>query len=170
MFLFIVMLWITGNVAEYLNTSHVLIYPYILGYMLIRSWNLNTSHVLIYQSEHLYYLYILLFKYISCSYLSDSATLCQYTGLTFKYISCSYLSLICSRTSLIFSNLNTSHVLIYQRRWTTWTKKDTDLNTSHVLIYLTQDLWDIREEWFKYISCSYLSESLPCVEVRRKEI
>ncbi len=55
---------------------------------------------------------------------------------SFKYISCSYLSVLGLCYLIKLEDLNTSHVLIYQKH-----------HTSYVLPLLT----------FKYISCSYLS-------------
>ncbi len=53
---------------------------------------LNTSHVLIYRRLQLIQTHPLLFKYISCSYLSDSSKRTGRSVPGFKYISCSYLS------------------------------------------------------------------------------
>ena len=39
-------------------------------------------------------------------------------------------------------------------------EKFCDLNTSHVLIYLKENVKDVKEFAFKYISCSYLSKFL----------
>ena len=53
----------------------------------------------------------------------------------FKYISCSYLSKTTLCTTLEKLHLNTSHVLIYQKRIYTDISVLINLNTSHVLIY-----------------------------------
>ena len=56
-------------------------------------FNLNTSHVLIYQIPLLDIALIFLFKYISCSYLSQCESWIAIVDGKFKYISCSYLSM-----------------------------------------------------------------------------
>ena len=96
-----------------LNTSHVLIYRWLI--LSMDSWfpNLNTSHVLIYP-EHLAERYKKWeFKYISCSYLSKRIVKRIWLSLLFKYISCSYLSTERQAMDNVIYNLNTSHVLIY---------------------------------------------------------
>ena len=111
--------WIWGGSVESLNTSHVLIYPNLPFDFDEDGECLNTSHVLIYL--------ILdkngsvagrLFKYISCSYLSQIHSDFRTSILLFKYISCSYLSMYQNSCSSVRHRLNTSHVLIYrQRSW-----------------------------------------------------
>ena len=77
----------------------------------------------------------LIFKYISCSYLSLRSNPTGYFRKTFKYISCSYLSHPPPKGMLNFR----------------------DSNTSHVLIYRSIAGWRGKTVQFKYISCSYLS-------------
>ena len=142
-----------------LNTSHVLIYPEDEAVLPGKSCSLNTSHVLIYQAQQmLEEYYRQLFKYISCSYLSNHIKGGEKHGKGVKYISCSYLSMAdtlegkekiqfkyisCSYLSQIWlpiipykRRLNTSHVLIYPSLYFCRCKKNRRLNTSHVLIYL----------------------------------
>ena len=76
-----------------------------------------------------------IFKYISCSYLSISIPILETLGLVFKYISCSYLSKKRYSELQRKKYLNTSHVLIYQKPSVLQTNFYGDLNTSHVLIY-----------------------------------
>ena len=53
MFLFIVVDYNAQRLANTnLNTSHVLIYPWLLSAAISQAHYLNTSHVLIYQSLH----------------------------------------------------------------------------------------------------------------------
>ena len=54
------------------------------------------------------------FKYISCSYLSDSGNYDRVSDAVFKYISCSYLSEAMQDGLVEGYHLNTSHVLIYR--------------------------------------------------------
>ena len=76
-----------------------------------------------------------LFKYISCSYLSNGKWVEGNLITKFKYISCSYLSAMRILHLFLQRYLNTSHVLIY--------------------LCLPMPLTDLYI--FKYISCSYLS-------------
>ena len=106
-------------------------------------FSLNTSHVLIYRKESLPYgTYYVMFKYISCSYLS-----CQQKELR-QILSC----------------LNTSHVLIYPVPNQTILSPPYSLNTSHVLIYPVSVLPALPVPEFKYISCSYLSKRIVIYE------
>ena len=57
-----------------LNTSHVLIYPGHGSGTPSTKGSLNTSHVLIYRKMLLGGHLILMFKYISCSYLSGTGS------------------------------------------------------------------------------------------------
>ena len=100
----------------------------------------------------------LLFKYISCSYLSGRLRSVQDGKYVFKYISCSYLSVerlargdtidqiqihlmflfilyLLSFLPVHLRNSNTSHVLIYHLSQHYPNKEIPDSNTSHVLIY-----------------------------------
>ena len=78
-------------------------------------------------------------------------------GIVFKYISCSYLSKIMGRKRSQKIYLNTSHVLIYPNV-ESYFQLGKDLNTSHVLIYrITEGDMELKQALFKYISCSYLS-------------
>ena len=98
----------------------------------------NTSHVLIYRGCFRLPYIIQQFKYISCSYLSQRDSVRVFCHSRFKYISCSYLSKILIFVSLIISDSNTSHVLIYLH-WRDYRKKEQKYsNTSHVLIYLKE--------------------------------
>ena len=124
---------------------------------------------------------ILSFKYISCSYLSSARGGLFLSINPFKYISCSYLSLLhiqypfsyhiqihlmflfitlLSLLTLLASNSNTSHVLIYLYYAGNGCWYDLNSNTSHVLIYhspVNNNSYALHI--FKYISCSYLSKS-----------
>ena len=123
-----------------LNTSHVLIYPYVSVPPNPLVESLNTSHVLIYRVIQVHPVFmVLLFKYISCSYLSRMGEIKMWKKRRFKYISCSYLSWI--RITSI---------------WRSWS-----LNTSHVLIYRGCMMSKNIRLKFKYISCSYLSRIYP---------
>ena len=114
MFLFIQGFKWAGWLRRHFNTSHVLIYPLVLGCVGIILANFNTSHVLIYLDLLLTRLMLTItFQYISCSYLSTTTSTCtlpttisihlmflfiRVTELhlicnpLFQYISCSYLS------------------------------------------------------------------------------
>ena len=179
MFLFIKILCVTSNRYIYSNTSHVLIYlrnGWLQHLILLYS---NTSHVLIYHNHLTTFIIAPLFKYISCSYLSDLAFLvcakrvefkyisCSYlsrmeinthsTPFTFKYISCSYLSLLIRTGWNNRRNSNTSHVLIYLTSFRQFSLHIQHSNTSHVLIYRGRFTEQKEDHVFKYISCSYLS-------------
>ena len=82
----------------------------------------------------------------------------SHTGLViFKYISCSYLSGKENYGRGYVSDLNTSHVLIYPTNSLINVSCFAYLNTSHVLIYrFSLEVLVLLQE-FKYISCSYLS-------------
>ena len=77
----------------------------------------------------------LLFKYISCFYLSSHAFLGDDGVWLFKYISCFYLSHLRFQMEKLIDNSNTSHVSIYP-----------------YALSFTE-----KEDRFKYISCFYLS-------------
>ena len=96
---------------------------------------LNTSHVLIYHKRYL---------------------LTKAMSVLFKYISCSYLSHKEKGLVSLETNLNTSHVLIYQV-FSFQLPPFHYLNTSHVLIYQFIHPAALIIVRFKYISCSYLS-------------
>ena len=136
MFLFIHALGGNGMVTKNFNTSHVLIYQRNR----VPFWNkwrdFNTSHVLIYpfsqfnivpllqQFQYISCSYLSrckwkyytgsIFQYISCSYLSVTKANKKYCCQIFQYISCSYLSLVRTKCMIVYSNFNTSHVLIYR--------------------------------------------------------
>ena len=135
MFLFILSASAIGFCVCYSNTSHVLIYRSTEPELVSNAENSNTSHVLIYRFSSPFAVMKLLFKYISCSYLSHFLGLEVGSIFVFKYISCSYLSSCLSKFSIFCSNSNTSHVLIYPLSFGN--------STVNPL--------------FKYISCSYLS-------------
>ena len=80
--------------------------------------------------------HMIVFKYISCSYLSRRKAAADEAAIMFKYISCSYLS-------------NNPRLFVIML---------VSLNTSHVLIYLLEiGAYYGCTVMFKYISCSYLS-------------
>ena len=81
----------------------------------------------------------------------------------FKYISCSYLSERAVRKESE-NNLNTSHVLIYPVQTALTEIILMDLNTSHVLIYRGATYYLSDSALFKYISCSYLSSARRCCD------
>ena len=97
-----------------LNTSHVLIYlltifSYLLSFLLFKY--ISCSYLS--GGEKMYYITYSKFKYISCSYLSKHGDPEQPKDIKFKYISCSYLSFRWNNPTTVFIYLNTSHVLIY---------------------------------------------------------
>ena len=100
-----------------------------------------------------------LFKYISCSYLS----VCCFGrafSFWFKYISCSYLSSTQGFDEGIKKNSNTSHVLIYlgipSRNY-----KGYHIQIHLMFLFIFLHNFDFSSHFvFKYISCSYLSQSL----------
>ena len=91
------------------------------------------------------FLFIPLFQYI------------EVTHVVFKYISCSYLSFLAIFSPPFSEHLNTSHVLIYPLSAQALYFHLCNLNTSHVLIYLARGFRFNDGNLFKYISCSYLS-------------
>ena len=81
-----------------------------------------------------------------------------FTLMLFKYISCSYLSFFPALSCCIFRSLNTSHVLIYlilDKNGSVAGRLFKYISCS----YLSQIHSDFRTSilLFKYISCSYLS-------------
>ena len=100
---------------------------------------------------------VCLFKYISCSYLSNEFPYGGFWVDRFKYISCSYLSHVEIVANSEQQDLNTSHVLIYRNSVFLSLNCPSDLNTSHVLIYRLEICCNCDLFIFKYISCSYLS-------------
>ena len=100
---------------------------------------------------------VCLFKYISCSYLSNEFPYGGFWVDRFKYISCSYLSHVEIVANSEQQDLNTSHVLIYRNSVFLSLNCPSDLNTSHVLIYQNKLRTGQPIKRFKYISCSYLS-------------
>ena len=141
MFLFIhLRLWHL-ILSKNLNTSHVLIYRRSLEQKETEGRNLNTSHVLIYP--------VPLALLIPCN-------------IIFKYISCSYLSVAELCPLQVFPHLNTSHVLIYPFSESSYRSACFHLNTSHVLIYQEAVAHNAFVDLFKYISCSYLSYFIKC--------
>ena len=120
----------------YLNTSHVLIYRKYNKVFQIARKDLNTSHVLIYPNQTSASRLPLVFKYISCSYLSVTSMHWNSGFSEFKYISCSYLSSE-NFSSLVFA-----------------------LSFKYISCsYLSKVSGDAKVSGnaFKYISCSYLS-------------
>ena len=126
--------------------------------------NLNTSYVLVQRGSRR--------PAISChSYLNTSYVLVQpflgggrfFDQSEFKYILCLGSTLLQSQNALRLFNLNTSYVLVQQKRRKTIEPCGTNLNTSYVLVqqYIKQfgsDCWEL----FKYILCfgSTISEKL----------
>ena len=141
------------------NTSHVLIYLIHILYLLQCLLHSNTSHVLIYQENgiknnrieiiqiHLMFLFIR--KDFAC-YLYG---FCIQIHLMFLFI------VIWFRVALLLHDSNTSHVLIYRIRFFRYIGIMANSNTSHVLIYLVLDFANGADMLFKYISCSYLSQT-----------
>ena len=77
----------------YSNTSHVLVYPFPFGTSPEPLSHSNTSHVLVYQNKSDEgSITLKVFKYISCSCLSNVAGRTPLPPIPFKYISCSCLS------------------------------------------------------------------------------
>ncbi len=117
------------------NTSHVPIYRLRQESAANRTTNSNTSHVPIYLHLVPPFTTRILFKYISCSYLSHR------------------LTSMCTATA----DSNTSHVPIYQHF------DEHNLSCSYIQIHLMFlfimdgqiSIFDYMG--FKYISCSYLS-------------
>ena len=80
----------------------------------------------------------------------------------FKYISCSYLSNQMWLSVHNFQNLNTSHVLIYHANFNKdcWYVTLFKYISCSYLSGIDMD-WNTTDFIFKYISCSYLSPCLP---------
>ena len=136
MFLFILYYEVgTSADVEHFNTSHVLIY--------LPKRKRTPLNLLI--SIHLMFLFIynardfnqslVLFQYISCSYLSHQALYLYFCLWEFQYISCSYLSLKITKVHQHKTYFNTSHVLIYRSMIIPDGFLLLHFNTSHVLIY-----------------------------------
>ncbi len=181
MFLFIQVKNVQGNNTNTIQIHLMFLFIFISPSRLISSYNSNTSHVLIYHFLVCPTPFHYLFKYISCSYLSIHHTSFVVFITQFKYISCSYLSSWFLTKQILTRNSNTSHVLIYQQFKCAMAEKKIYSNTSHVLIYQSGMRWKLLPPChsntshvliyprhgiflihvviqFKYISCSYLSE------------
>ena len=137
MFLFIPDFFINSPKLYHSNTSHVLIYLFakrvslsIYGIQIHLMFLFIACPFPISWGQKIVFKYIscsylsdfdlvsmaeeILFKYISCSYLSKMTEKCVFGTLSFKYISCSYLSEIYGDSNKVLFDSNTSHVLIYQ--------------------------------------------------------
>ena len=119
----------------YSNTSHVPIYP--LGISLTDS----EGNIQI----HLMFLFIMLLIF-TIIFIK-----------LFKYISCSYLSRFEILLNIRLCDSNTSHVPIYLLSVLYSLYVFSHSNTSHVPIYLYAGNINDALKAFKYISCSYLS-------------
>ena len=97
----------------YLNTSHVILYQSLNWILQMISIYLNTSHVILYPG------------------LSGLLP----TAWRFKYISCYSLSFSHYAVHVHLSDLNTSHVILYQSTGVWQNRKILHLNTSHVILY-----------------------------------
>ena len=76
------------------------------------------------------------FKYISCSYLSDTGENYEYTETIFKYISCSYLSDVPTDVWRHGRAIQIHLMFLFIAISLRYFKSSSDSNTSHVLIYL----------------------------------
>ena len=173
--------------AEYnSNTSHVLIYLIWKIIYICTTTRSNTSHVLIYRRFAGKLHAPSSFKYIPCSYLSqtnladlhivlysNTSHVLIYQAITteentslveFKYIPCSYLSQVPPLASRLTVNSNTSHVLIYHTAWQDLPQVEgfKYIPCSYLSVALV--LFSFTDAAFKYIPCSYLSSSpvSPC--------
>ena len=75
----------------------------------------------------------------------------------FKYISCYSLSGYTDAYVYATTNLNTSHVILYQIALSIPPMAEFNLNTSHVILYQRVTLSECFLIGFKYISCYSLS-------------
>ena len=91
----------------------------------------------------IYALSSLLFKYISCYYLSGSGKSETVTKFVFKYISCYYLSTSSCTMLQLTRNSNTSHVIIYLTLLISLSKTSTiqiHLMLLFILLHTTQKI------------------------------
>ena len=102
-----------GTVEEYLNTSHVILYP-------LDDINRYTEQK---------------FKYISCYSLSEEEPEDNFmdANLNTSHVILYHHGAI--RILLNGAYLNTSHVILYLYCWDEESTEDADLNTSHVILY-----------------------------------
>ena len=76
-----------------------------------------------------------LFKYISCYSLSFQPLRRMKSIIKFKYISCYSLSSFTQPIKINVHYSNTSHVILYLKRFTHQEVANTHSNTSHVILY-----------------------------------
>ena len=155
--------WDHGIKLIHSNTSHVLIYrTQYPGYSETCN-NSNTSHVLIYlEQADTTEIFEQLFKYISCSYLSDRRRTAVTTGLEFKYISCSYLSLSGKFCQFGYDAIQIHLMFLFIISPLERFPKSVSIQIHLMFLFI---FWFYKQAninfIFKYISCSYLSESAP---------
>ena len=133
-------------------------------------------------------LFVYMFQYISCCYLSKNGEVsCKAQQSKFQYISCCYLSnqnLCPCRTyhvsihlMLLFifisAVINPSlkkvsiHLMLLFISWCVrfWVRRTTSFNTSHVVIYQNMHTLPFLFPEFQYISCCYLSQVFENMEI-----
>ena len=123
--------------------SKISVFKYISCYSLsllqspgrILSLHLNTSHVILYPLPPIARNFSCAFKYISCYSLSFLPVQMSMSLHSFKYISCYSLSIFKSTSVVVFTYLNTSHVILYLELMRQTRRLFIDLNTSHVILY-----------------------------------